>query len=65
MQRKRVSVGELLRDYVSAAENVTEWGRSKKADIARLQASRPPSSRSSLERSISKEKPLARAHPGA
>ena len=39
MQHKRVSVGELLRDYVSAAENVTEWGRSKKADIARLQAS--------------------------
>lgn len=37
-QHKRVSVGELLRDYVSAAENVTEWGRSKKADIARLQA---------------------------
>ncbi|MBJ2144663.1 hypothetical protein JC796_28275 [Delftia acidovorans] len=36
---KKVSVGELLRDYVSAAENVTEWGRSKKADIARLQAS--------------------------
>jgi len=41
MQHKRVSVGELLRDYVSAAENVTEWGRSKKADIARLQASGP------------------------
>ena len=38
MQHKRVSVGELLWDYVSAAENVTEWGRSKKADIARLQA---------------------------
>jgi hypothetical protein len=36
---KKVSVGELLRDYVSAAENVTEWGRSKKADIARLQSS--------------------------
>ena len=38
MQHKRGSVGEVLRDYVSAAENVTEWGRSKKADIARLQA---------------------------
>jgi len=36
---KKISVGEPLRDYVSAAENVTEWGRSKKADIARLQAS--------------------------
>jgi hypothetical protein len=35
-QHKRVSVGELLRDYVSATENMTEWGRSKKADIARL-----------------------------
>jgi len=47
---KKISVGEPLRDYVSAAENVTEWGRSKKADIARLQASgraayRSPSSR--------------------
>ncbi len=39
MQHNRVSVGELLRDHVSAAENVTEWSRSKKADIARLQAS--------------------------
>ncbi|WP_083571168.1 site-specific integrase [Delftia sp. HK171] len=36
---KKISVWEPLRDYVSAAENVTEWGRSKKADIARLQAS--------------------------
>lgn len=39
MQHKRVSVGESLWDYVSVAENVTELGRSKKADIARLQAS--------------------------
>lgn len=31
--------GELLRDYVSAVKNVTEWGRCKKAGIARLQAS--------------------------
>lgn len=37
--RKKISVGELLRDYVSAVKNVTEWGRCKKAGIARLQAS--------------------------
>lgn len=36
---KKISVGEPLRDYVSAVKNVTEWGRCKKAGIARLQAS--------------------------
>ena len=37
--RKKISVGEPQRDYVSAVKNVTEWGRCKKAGIARLQAS--------------------------
>lgn len=34
-----VTVGEMLDSYVKQAEGITEWGRSKKADIARLRAS--------------------------
>lgn len=35
---KGVSVDELIGDYVSAAKGVTDWGRSKQADIKRLRA---------------------------
>ena len=36
---KGVPLETLIADYVSAAKNVTEWGRSKTADIARLKRS--------------------------
>lgn len=36
---KGVALSVLISDYVSAAENVTAWGRSKTADIKRLKAS--------------------------
>lgn len=36
---KGVTLDVLIQDYVSAAENVTAWGRSKVADIKRLKAS--------------------------
>ena len=33
---KKVTVGELLESYTAQAEGITEWGRSKTADIRRL-----------------------------
>lgn len=35
----RLTVGDLLDAYVQQSDGITEWGRSKKADIARLRAS--------------------------
>ena len=34
-----VTVGDLLDTYMQQAQGITDWGRSKKADIARLRAS--------------------------
>lgn len=34
-----VTVGDLLATYVQQVEGITDWGRSKKADITRLRAS--------------------------
>lgn len=34
---RRMTVGELLTAYAEQAQGISEWGRSKKADIARLQ----------------------------
>lgn len=36
LQAAKVTVGELLDSYVAQAEGITEWGRSKTADIRRL-----------------------------
>ena len=36
LKAAKVTVGELLDDYVRQAEGITEWGRSKTADIQRL-----------------------------
>lgn len=36
---KRVTVEELLQAYIEQTQGISEWGRSKKADIARLQKS--------------------------
>lgn len=35
-----VTVGEILKTYVEQSTGITEWGRSKKSDIARLQRAR-------------------------
>lgn len=34
--KDKITVGDLLDAYVQQSEGITEWGRSKKADIARL-----------------------------
>lgn len=39
LQKERITVGDLLECYVQQSHGITEWGRSKKSDIARLQAS--------------------------
>lgn len=39
LRQKLFTVGDLLDSYVSQAHGITEWGRSKKADIKRLRAS--------------------------
>lgn len=37
--QRKFTVGDLLTAYVQQSEGITEWGRSKKSDIARLRAS--------------------------
>ncbi len=39
LKQKKMTIGELLDAYVRQAEGITDWGRSKKSDIARLRAS--------------------------
>lgn len=39
LEQPLITVGDLLAAYVQQSKGITEWGRSKKADIARLQAS--------------------------
>lgn len=39
LNQDKVTVGDLLEAYVQQSEGITEWGRSKKSDIARLRTS--------------------------
>lgn len=39
LPKEKITVGQLLDAYVQQSKGITEWGRSKKADITRLRAS--------------------------